>query len=633
MKIHIVKKGDTLYLIAQKYNVSQEEILQLNPTITNPDQIEIGMKIKVPASNGGNMEIMHQHVVQQGDTLWKLSKAWGVPLGDMIKANPQLKNPNVLLTGEIVNVPKPSSPSSMPDMNDGQGHHEGGGHHKLHPTSVMQSVHGLMGKMSTAPLPLIPGKKPTGPKANTAPVPTPMPMPEFELPVEEEIPAPEPTPVPTPLPAPAPEVVQKPAAVVEKKYPVHQHTYEQNIDLFIQYGVPATEVMSLHDMPSPVHSGYGFSQPTAVSPVHSGYGYSQPTAVSPAMTGDYGMPTAVSPAMTGGYGMPTAVSPAMTGGYGMPTAVSPAMTGGYGMPTAVSPAMTGGYGMPTAVSPAMAGDYGMPTAVSPAMTGGYGMPTAVSPAMTGGGYGYPQTNPTAVSPAESTAGLPWGAPNYGWGSPMVSPISDEDCGPDWVSPESMGPMGGYGYNPSMVSPESMGPMGGYGYNPSMVSPESMGPMGGYGYNPSMVSPESMGPMGGYGYNPSMVSPESMGPMGGYGYNPSMVSPESMGPMGGYGYNPSMVSPANVGPQFSYGYMGNGQVSPVSTAAMPGKKPCKCGCQDKREDEEEVQEDEESFELPEPSKAAAPRKPVKKVVVRQTRTVKQKRRGSLPWING
>lgn len=35
-----------------------------------------------------------------------MSKAWGVTLKDMIDANPQLKNPNALLVGEVVNIPK-----------------------------------------------------------------------------------------------------------------------------------------------------------------------------------------------------------------------------------------------------------------------------------------------------------------------------------------------------------------------------------------------------------------------------------------------------------------------------------------------------------------------------------------------
>ncbi|MFC4809022.1 LysM peptidoglycan-binding domain-containing protein [Paenibacillus sp. GCM10023250] len=578
MKIHIVKKGDSLYMIAQKYNVSLEEILKLNPSITNPDEIDVGMKIKVPASTGGDMDIMHQHVVQQGDTLWKLSKAWGVPLGDMIKANPQLKNPNVLLTGEVVNIPKPGMSGAMPETHGGHHHHghkSGTGHHPLHPSSVMHGVQGLMGKIPTGKIPT--GKKPTGQKPITAPVPTPVPMPE---------PTPAPMPIPTQLP------------VAEKKYPTYP-TYEHNVDLFKQYGIPATEVISLHDLPAaPVHSGYGYSQPTAVSPAMTG-GYGMPMAVSPAMTGGYGMPTAVSPAMTGGYAMPTAVSPAMTGGYGMPTAVSPAMTGGYGMPTAVSPASTGGY-MPTAVSPASTGGY-MPTAVSPASTGGY-MPTAVSPASTGGymptavspastgGY-----MPTAVSPAETSpeSSLPWGAPSYDWGSPMVSPASTQDYGMNMVSPESMGPMGGYGMSPSMFSPESMGPMGGYGMSPSMVSPESMGPMGSYGFNPSVVSPAGMGPMAGYS-----------------------------------SFHPSMVSPAGVAP-YSYGYMGGGQVSPVS---MGGHKTGSCGCHDKR-DEDGIEALDEPFESANAKVSKAPaRKPSKKPAVRQRNAVKPKRRDSLPWIN-
>ncbi|CAH0119109.1 LysM peptidoglycan-binding domain-containing protein [Paenibacillus sp. CECT 9249] len=109
MKIHIVKKGDTLYELSKKYNVSLEKIIEANPDIANPDQLNVGMKVKIPTVAKPvlpDYETMHKHTVSQGDTLWKLSKAWGVPLQDMIKANPQLKNPNALLVGEVVNIPK-----------------------------------------------------------------------------------------------------------------------------------------------------------------------------------------------------------------------------------------------------------------------------------------------------------------------------------------------------------------------------------------------------------------------------------------------------------------------------------------------------------------------------------------------
>ncbi|MEH7462934.1 SafA/ExsA family spore coat assembly protein, partial [Bacillus thuringiensis] len=51
MKIHIVQKGDTLWKIAKKYGVDFDVLKQANTQLSNPDLIMPGMKIKVP-SNG-----------------------------------------------------------------------------------------------------------------------------------------------------------------------------------------------------------------------------------------------------------------------------------------------------------------------------------------------------------------------------------------------------------------------------------------------------------------------------------------------------------------------------------------------------------------------------------------------------
>ena len=55
VKIHIVQKGDTLWKIAKKYGVNFEELKMLNSQLSNPDMIMPGMKIKVPTS-GGNIK-------------------------------------------------------------------------------------------------------------------------------------------------------------------------------------------------------------------------------------------------------------------------------------------------------------------------------------------------------------------------------------------------------------------------------------------------------------------------------------------------------------------------------------------------------------------------------------------------
>ncbi|QXJ39380.1 SpoIVD-associated factor A [Parageobacillus caldoxylosilyticus] len=50
MKIHIVQKGDTLWKIAQKYGVDFEQLKKINGHLSNPDMIMPGMKIKVPTA-------------------------------------------------------------------------------------------------------------------------------------------------------------------------------------------------------------------------------------------------------------------------------------------------------------------------------------------------------------------------------------------------------------------------------------------------------------------------------------------------------------------------------------------------------------------------------------------------------
>lgn len=244
MKIHVVKEGETLSAIARKHGVSLEEILRANPDIRDPDVIRPGMKIRIPAAPPPAYELMHKHTVQQGDTLWKLAKAWGVPLADMIKANPQLKNPNALMTGEIVNIPKVPAGGQMPQAGDtggAQGMADGIGGAGFH------SAHGkpdTWGKKSTAPLP-------------EAPMPQ-MPPPDTEAP---ELP-------PSAPEYPAPEM------------PKVSGEYESYADLFKMMPIPPLEAMA---PPGPhMHPPKGPCPPDHYPyPPHAPHGYGWPQPVWP----------------------------------------------------------------------------------------------------------------------------------------------------------------------------------------------------------------------------------------------------------------------------------------------------------------------------------------------------------------
>ncbi|WP_208401995.1 SafA/ExsA family spore coat assembly protein [Halalkalibacterium halodurans] len=51
MKIHIVQKGDTLWKLAKKYGVDFEQLKAANSQLANPDMIMPGMKIKIPTGS------------------------------------------------------------------------------------------------------------------------------------------------------------------------------------------------------------------------------------------------------------------------------------------------------------------------------------------------------------------------------------------------------------------------------------------------------------------------------------------------------------------------------------------------------------------------------------------------------
>ncbi|WP_434749738.1 LysM peptidoglycan-binding domain-containing protein [Paenibacillus amylolyticus] len=179
MKIHMVKKGDTLYLLSQKYNVALDKLIAANPQIADPDKLDIGMKVKIPAQpvTPKPEGVLHSHKVVQGDSLWKLSQAWGVPLKDMINANPQLKNPNALLVGETVYIPS------------------------MH-TQGNQAVNTNIGNIGAQEKLSPEGKEYTGVKEETAPV-VPSPPPQA---VEKPVPVPAPAPVAPVMPNVMPEL-------------------------------------------------------------------------------------------------------------------------------------------------------------------------------------------------------------------------------------------------------------------------------------------------------------------------------------------------------------------------------------------------------------------------------------------
>ncbi len=62
--------------------------------------------VRAQAAQGGAAETeTRTHTVARGDTMWGIAKQYGVTLGELLRANPQIKNPNFISVGERVRLP------------------------------------------------------------------------------------------------------------------------------------------------------------------------------------------------------------------------------------------------------------------------------------------------------------------------------------------------------------------------------------------------------------------------------------------------------------------------------------------------------------------------------------------------
>ena len=99
---YVVKPGDTLFKIAQQYNISWVEIAEANG-IVNPNEIYAGEMIKIPVDAPMPPATVH-HVVQPGETLFRISLQYGLPWLAIAHAN-DIAPPYHIYAGQTLIIP------------------------------------------------------------------------------------------------------------------------------------------------------------------------------------------------------------------------------------------------------------------------------------------------------------------------------------------------------------------------------------------------------------------------------------------------------------------------------------------------------------------------------------------------
>ncbi len=98
-KSHKVAKGENVYRIAKRYNTTPEAIYRINPTAK--DGINEGEILAIPVTSDQEYKT---HIVEKGDTVFSLSKEYGITTEAIYILNPEAVNG--INIGQILNVGK-----------------------------------------------------------------------------------------------------------------------------------------------------------------------------------------------------------------------------------------------------------------------------------------------------------------------------------------------------------------------------------------------------------------------------------------------------------------------------------------------------------------------------------------------
>jgi LysM repeat protein len=119
-QIHTLQKGETIYALAKKYGVKEDEILFLNG-IEDARRIYVGQKIRIPGKSiqvnpipsGAPSFIEHKTV--RGETLFGIARRYNVTVAQIRTAN-NLGENYVLKIGDTLRIPTTWAASTTPQV-------------------------------------------------------------------------------------------------------------------------------------------------------------------------------------------------------------------------------------------------------------------------------------------------------------------------------------------------------------------------------------------------------------------------------------------------------------------------------------------------------------------------------------
>lgn len=111
---YTIRAGDTFYSLAIRFNTTVEAIQAANPGV-DPNNLQIGQRICIPAAPPSPVcpPGSFPYIIRSGDTLFSLAQRFNTTVGAIMAINPGI-DPNNLMIGQRICIPSAGLPPVCP---------------------------------------------------------------------------------------------------------------------------------------------------------------------------------------------------------------------------------------------------------------------------------------------------------------------------------------------------------------------------------------------------------------------------------------------------------------------------------------------------------------------------------------
>ncbi len=100
--IYVVSPGDTIDIIAARYNTTPQDLYEINSFLNPNEPLTVGQRIIIPVPR---MDMFEYYTIKKGDSLYKISRNYDITAEELAKLN-GLEMTDYLYEGQVLIVPK-----------------------------------------------------------------------------------------------------------------------------------------------------------------------------------------------------------------------------------------------------------------------------------------------------------------------------------------------------------------------------------------------------------------------------------------------------------------------------------------------------------------------------------------------